>query len=613
MSYSGFKSLLGGGKRPLIVRTEGLLRNSAFNFYLISLVAIVVPLSVLYYRVNCPIFAGIIFALSDASIVLLPYWFIKRRRWLTLMPVWVTVLFVEINLLMLSWGGELITFHSIYMTGNVDDAVTSNIPDLIGFINVFIIILAILYTTYFFVFKRRISNGVLNKRLIKVGVIVSVVLFVIVQAALQLRWQRDTQVSLGSIKLTERIVGHHNIRTRDFIYKGYPIYVITNIAEMFKSRELSDSEIRRVEDFLLSIETPITHDSVFIGNREKNLIIVVVESLNSHAVTAVVNGKEIMPNLKSLIGQEGAISNLNIVTQIKDGSSGDGQLIINTGLLPIKNGSANLEYGSTTEFVSFPALTPNHHPVVVVAEKGNTWAQRPTFLSFGFKEIHTSMEYAGKNHVTDDEMFEEAQRVVKEQELPFLMEIVTFTMHAPFDMVPVEIPDWIEDSNLDPVKKRYYNAANFMDVSLGEFLASLKETGLWDSSVIVIVADHSIPTDEAGESRRNPNIPTPFIAVNTGATMNLDKPAGQVDIFPTIAEIMGVENELGRIIVGRRVVAWRGLGKSMLSDEVTGSVDVWGNTHGEVDSNNANHLKEAFEVSDMIIRGNYFKQTLLRD
>lgn len=610
MSYIDFKSSLGECKRLSIDRIKGLLRNGAFNFYLISLVAIVVPLSVLYYRVNCPVFAGIFFALSDASVVLLPYWFIKRHRWLTLIPVWVTALFVEINLLMLSWGGELITFHSIYMTGNVDDAVTSNIPDLIGFVNVFVIILAILYTAYYFKFKLRISKAVLSKRLIKTGVIASVCLFILMQAALQLRWQRDTQ---GTLKMTERIIGHHNIRTRDFIYKGYPIYVITNIAEMFKTRELNDSEIRRVENFLSAIKPQIMPDSVFIENREKNLIIIVVESLNSHALTAKVNGREIMPNLKSLIEREGTVSNLNIVTQIKDGSSGDGQLIINTGLLPIKNGSANLEYGSTTEFVSFPALLPEHNPVVVVAEKGNTWAQRPTFLSFGFKDIHTSLQYAGKNHVTDDVMFEEAQRVVNEQESPFLMEIVTFTMHAPFDMVPVEVPDWIEDSDLDTARKRYYNAANFMDVSLGKFLDCLKETGLWDSSVIVIVADHSIPTDEDGESRRNPNIPTPFIAVNTGATIALDKPAGQVDIFPTIAEIMGVGSERGHILVGQRTVAWRGLGESMLSEDLTGSVDVWGNIHGEVDSNTANHLKEAFEVSDAIIRGNYLKNKIVRD
>lgn len=338
------KSDLHKFKERLLAAGQRLFNNYAFRFYLMSLVALIFPLTVLYHSVNCPIPAGIIFSLSDAAIVLLPYWFIKRFRWLTLIPVWFTVLFVEINLMMLNWGSELITFHSIYMTQNVDEAVTSNLPDLISFINYLLLIAAIAYTVYYIVYRKRICGDKFGKRTIKTGLIGSLVMFVLVQTALQFKWQKDDMnPDNKEFSILNRVTGHNNIRTRDFIYKGYPIYVITNVVELFKSRELSAEEVARVEKYLSSMKEPEISDSTFINNRDKNLILIVVESLNTHAVNAEINGRAVMPNLKELIDREGTISNLNIITQVKDGSSGDGQLIINTGLLPIKNGSANLE------------------------------------------------------------------------------------------------------------------------------------------------------------------------------------------------------------------------------------------------------------------------------
>src|SRR5690606_32505150 len=62
---------------------------------------------------------------------------------------------------------------------------------------------------------------------------------------------------------------------------------------------------------------------------------------------------------------------------------------------------------------------------------------------------------------------------------PFFKYYFTLSSHEPFD-VPME------KVNDDP----YLNSVQYTDRCLGDFFKSVKESGLWDNTLFVLIADH---------------------------------------------------------------------------------------------------------------------------
>ncbi|MDE6037290.1 MAG: hypothetical protein K2G05_03410, partial [Duncaniella sp.] len=58
-------------------------------------------------------------------------------------------------------------------------------------------------------------------------------------------------------------------------------------------------------------------------NRDENLIMILVESLNADYIGRNADHGDITPTLSSLLAAEGTISNLNIITQTGEGGSSD--------------------------------------------------------------------------------------------------------------------------------------------------------------------------------------------------------------------------------------------------------------------------------------------------
>lgn len=607
---------LQGWLRKVHTPLKRRLQNPAIRFFLLSLILMLWPIAVLFHHVSCPWPAAFIFALSDSLLILIPFWWIKKRRWLILIPLWLSAIFVEVNLLMLGWSDELMTFRSIFMTGNVNDAVTANIPALMKPVNYLIIAALIAYTVFYARYRRKMKGVRFSRRSATKATIASLIFFIVIQCALQIRWYSDMRLAPGNAagisrwSLVQRFNSRNNIRKRDLIYKGYDLYVLNNLLQLVNSYKLSDASRKEIDSFLLSKKAPSNSHDEFSANREKNLIIIIVESLNGYAVDAMTGNRYVMPNLHALAQSQGTVSNLNVVPQIKDGSSGDGHLLINSGLLPIKDGSANLEYGVNTNFVSVNRMIPDHKSQAIFAEDGGTWAEKNIFYSFGFDNVTTSLDYDGRKLVNDGEMLSYFIKAVAKMPQPFFMECITMGMHSPFDILKEPMPEWIAESGLSPEKQRYYHACNHFDTYLGKLIESLKESGKWDNTVLMVISDHSIATDEKGpDARYFSNIPMAFIAANTGVTERMDKTAGQVDIFPTILDIMGVAGDNSGVLdIEGKMVKWRGLGTSMFSDDVTGAVDPKGRTHGTMTPSQEAEALKAYDISDMIIRGYYLNE-----
>ena len=108
----------------------------------------------------------------------------------------------------------------------------------------------------------------------------------------------------------------------------------------------------------------------------------------------------------------------------------------------------------------------------------------------------------------------------------------------------------------DTLVGNYIQAQNYTDYSLGLFIDKLKKNGLWDNSVLVIYGDHlGLPIYSLSEHEKNlmkeiygrdydyaEMMNIPLIVIDPGASKpeRLTQTGGQVDIFPTVANLLGI-------------------------------------------------------------------------
>ncbi len=96
-------------------------------------------------------------------------------------------------------------------------------------------------------------------------------------------------------------------------------------------------------------------------------------------------------------------------------------------------------------------------------------------------------EYApvGKLGLHDEVLFNRLKTDIGKQKRPFFTAALTLSSHSPYDY-PGERPiDWIKLEN------KYVNSVHYTDRYLGEFFAGIKDESWYDSTLFVILSDHS--------------------------------------------------------------------------------------------------------------------------
>jgi phosphoglycerol transferase MdoB-like AlkP superfamily enzyme len=103
----------------------------------------------------------------------------------------------------------------------------------------------------------------------------------------------------------------------------------------------------------------------------------------------------------------------------------------------------------------------------------------------------------------------------------------------------------------------YISSASYTDFALGKFVAQLKAEGIWDDSIIVIYGDHTSmnETQLSGKDARaarqllgrsytaadRQRVPLIIHLPRQTKPEVVTKTAGQVDILPTVADLVGLD------------------------------------------------------------------------
>lgn len=388
-------------------------------------------------------------------------------------------------------------------------------------------------------------------------------------------------------------------------------YDITDAAEPITPEKQAE-----IERWLASQPKHQPADSV--TEKRSNLLIVFAESLESWVLEKKVDGKEITPCLNSLLKEKSTLYAPNVLTQVKGGRSIDAQLMICSGLLPLMSGTYSSLYYDNTFYTLQKAMRGLKHSrsYLLTIDKVSTWNQGAVARSFGtdtiisYHDFKMTEAFGTHKRIGDASFFQQCREKIERGEVwkpgeSVYMQFVTYSGHAPFKLpdhlrtitLPASIPEKAAD---------YMTTAHYTDKAIGDFVAYLKTLPQYKETIVVIVGDHEGLASYRQELVDNPACRglvsdkqlTPFIVLNSPVGMRYDKFMGQIDIYPTLLNLMQLD-----------AYRWHGLGQSILDPRKQGvAVGSVMNVEGTGSDKEVERLKEAHTVSDYMLRYDWLKR-----
>jgi phosphoglycerol transferase MdoB-like AlkP superfamily enzyme len=303
-------------------------------------------------------------------------------------------------------------------------------------------------------------------------------------------------------------------------------------------------------------------------HKGRSVILIQVESLASWTVGTKVNGRPVTPNLDRLIKTSWYAPNMQ--TQIGRGNTSDAEFTANTSLLGSKTGPASYEWGGKA-LPSLPRLVraKGYDAMTFHPNDIDFWRRDRLYRALGFSRWYARPDFPTYDNVgigaSDKVLFAKVADVIEAKRKagkPFLAEVVTLSSHSPYNAGSRRSDMVLPASLKGTAIGKYLASLRFADAQLGTFIDRLKRDGLWDDTVIVLYGDHfgvrpwgkgNVPLT-AAEKAMIPQIlgrpsqagdmyAVPFVVHLPGQTAGkrIDTVFGQVDIMPTITDVLGID------------------------------------------------------------------------
>ncbi|RCX15479.1 phosphoglycerol transferase MdoB-like AlkP superfamily enzyme [Anaerobacterium chartisolvens] len=396
------------------------------------------------------------------------------------------------------------------------------------------------------------------------------------------------------------------------------------------SRSVSQEERAAIDEFFSSREPQGTDFNGFA--RGKSIIMVQSEALQEFLINKTIEGKEITPNLNSLI--KDSLYFDNFYFQAAGGKTSDAEFLANTSLYPLKEGAVYFRYPSNT-YLSLPNLlkAQGYTSASYHAYDPSYWNRSTAYRAIGFDAFYSRDDFEPGEKtgwgLSDAGMFTQALDKTDTSK-PFYSFLVTLSCHYPFD--DYENYDFDVGEFEGTFLGNYIKGQNYADACIGILIEQLKARGLYDDTLLLLYGDHyGIPRLEGGNDLmkfmgvKNNSFEwaklqkVPFIihypGLKNGQTDNTV--SGQIDILPTIANLMGFEAPfaMGKDLLNTD----KGYAVLRNSSVITDRYIYWSKDetiydiqtgqpaeHGRYDDE-LEQYQDQLKISDIIIQKNAFK------
>ena len=338
---------------------------------------------------------------------------------------------------------------------------------------------------------------------------------------------------------------------------------------------VSDSQIAAANAYLSDYRKLMPTDTVTATPARQNVVLVFVESLEGWPIGKTVEGQQITPNMNKWVADTTTWSCMMVESQVGQGRSIDGQLLVSAGLRPTEKYVYSMRHQTHT----YPSLAQEMHRAmgtksyIMSGDRANGWNQGVVAKAFGIDEQHyrgdwdLSESFTRTHHPSDKSLVRQiVERMRSGEYWPegerALVEVVTFSSHFPF-YIPEEHRTIKLNEEYPSVLAGYIEAVNYTDGALGMLVDYLKTRPDWPNTMVVIVGDHEglatarqeIIADGKARGLVDPGQHVPLIILNAPVPGVREAEMGQVDVYTTVIDQLGINP------------VWPGLGFSGVSAE----------------------------------------------
>lgn len=293
----------------------------------------------------------------------------------------------------------------------------------------------------------------------------------------------------------------------------------------------------------------------------KNLIVVQLESIESFPIGMKIGGQEVTPFLNRMAKE--SLYFPNIYYQVARGNTSDAEFMLNNSLYPLHDSSVNWLYPENY-YQTLPRLLKPHGYTSVAfhAYSKIFWNRAFMYPSMGFEAFYSDADYRLDEVVniglSDASFYRQSLDFLKQYPEPFFAQMVSLTSHHPY-RISLEHQELELSEALPEEFRDYLHAVHYADKAIGVLLEELKERELDDRTVLVVYGDHEGTSlkhfKEIGQLREDMPAVDEFARVNLQTIPLLirvpnspvngvfEHVGGQIDILPTVANLMGVSDE----------------------------------------------------------------------
>lgn len=356
---------------------------------------------------------------------------------------------------------------------------------------------------------------------------------------------------------------------RNYIVKylgayNYAIYDTIQNLKTSTERVLADSnDITEVQNYT-AIKYAEPNEKLHGIGEGKNIIKIHLESFHSFLIDFELHGEEVTPFINSLVNDSNQDFTYydNFFHQTEQGKTADAELIMDTSLYGLPQGSAFVTKGKNT-YQALPAIlkqTGGYTSAVFHGDWKSFWNRDEIYKEFGIDYFFDAAYYDMSDEqvigygLKDKPFFKESMPLLESLEQPFYAHFMTLTHHHPYlideedaTIAPAETGDGSVD--------RYFQTARYLDESLEQFFNDLKEAGLYEDSIIFLYGDHygisenhlralSEIFETNMDAYKYANLQrVPFMIKIPGVSGQgtISEYAGQVDVMPTLLHLVGLD------------------------------------------------------------------------
>lgn len=357
---------------------------------------------------------------------------------------------------------------------------------------------------------------------------------------------------------------------REYLVKNiglfnYHIYDTIGHSKVKTQRVFADgNELPEIERYIEK-EIRSSEKSDLFGLAEgKNIIFISAESIQSFVINNEVNGETITPFLNSLTDDESTYYFENFYHQTEQGKTSDSEFLTENSLYPSARGAVFFTHGEN-EYHAMPEMLEekDYYTAVLHANNKSFWNRDQIYESLHIDHYYGKEAYEVNDEnkigwgLKDKPYFEQSIKYLQAMDQPFYTKFITLTNHFPFELDEDDRSIEPYDSNSKTLNN-YFPTVRYTDEAIEEFFELLKQAGLYEDSIIIIMGDHdgiSANHNRAMSMYLEKDEITPYDYVqlqrvpffihipghDKGKVMS--RVSGQIDIKPTLLHLAGIETD----------------------------------------------------------------------